>query len=80
MLLKFLRILIKVMYFKDRNWNWISKTVNCINCSVVCKINFCSEFPDILDNANSREEREEEHRELQSIMRFMQTQKDVLKQ
>ena len=68
------------MYFKDRNWNWIPKTVNCISCSVVCKINFCSEFPDILYNANSREEREEEHRQLQSIMRFTQTQKDVLKQ
>ena len=49
MLLKFLRILITVMYFKDRNW--ISKTVNCISCSVVCKIVFCSEFPDIPDNA-----------------------------
>ena len=44
MLLKFLRILITVMYFKDRNW--ISKTVNCISYSVVCKIVFCSEFPD----------------------------------
>ena len=49
MLLKFLLILITVMYFKDRNW--ISKTVNCISCSVVCKIVFCSEFPDIRDNA-----------------------------
>ena len=49
MLLKFLRILITVMYFKDRNW--ISKTVNCISYSVVCKIVFCSEFPDIPDNA-----------------------------
>ena len=49
MLLTFLRILITVMYFKDRNW--ISKTVNCISCSVVCKIVFCSEFPNIPDNA-----------------------------
>ena len=49
MLLKFLYILITVMYFKD--WNWISETVNCISCSVVCKIVFCSEFPDIPDNA-----------------------------
>ena len=50
MLLKFLRILITVMYFKDRNW--ISKTVNCISCSVASKIVFCSEFPDIPDNAD----------------------------
>ena len=48
MLLKFLRILTALMYFKDRNW--ISKTANCICCSVVCKIVFCSEFPDIPDN------------------------------
>ena len=47
MLLKFLRILITVMYFKDRNW--ISKTLNCISCSVVCKIVFCSKFLDIPD-------------------------------
>ena len=74
MLLTFLRILITVMYFKDRNW--ISKTVNCISCSVVCKIVFCSEFPDIPDNAEEREgeEGEEEHRQLQSITRFTQTQ------
>ena len=74
-LLKFLRILITVMYFKDRNW--ISKTVNCISCSVVCKIVFCSEFPDIPDNAEEREgeEGEEEHRQLQSVMRFTRTQK-----
>ena len=52
MLLKFLRILITVMYFKDRNW--ISKTLNCISCSVVCKIVFCSEFPDIPDKAERR--------------------------
>ena len=55
MLLTFLRILITVMYFKDRNW--ISKTVNCISCSVVCKIVFCSEFPDIPDKAESRTRR-----------------------
>ena len=48
-LLKFLRIPITVVYFKDRNW--LSKTVNCISCLVVCKIDFCSEFPDIPDNA-----------------------------
>ena len=50
MLLKFLRTLITVMYFKDRNW--ISKTVNCISCSVVARKRiFCSEFADIPDNA-----------------------------
>ena len=49
MLLKFLRVLISVMYFKDRNW--ITKTVYCISCSVVCKIVFCSEFPVIPDTA-----------------------------
>ena len=49
MLLRLSRILITVMYFKDRDW--ISKSVNCISCLVVCKIVFCSEFPDIPDNA-----------------------------
>ena len=51
MLLKFLRILITVMYFKDRDW--FTKMVNCISCSVVCKIVFCSEFPDIPNNAGT---------------------------
>ena len=46
---KFLRIPITVVYFKD--WNWLSKMVNYISCLVVCKIVFCSEFPDIPDNA-----------------------------
>ena len=45
----FLRIPITVVHFKD--WKWISKTVNCISSSVVCKIVFCSEFPNIPDNA-----------------------------
>ena len=73
MLLKFLHILITVMYFKDRNW--ISKTINCISCLVVCKIVFCSEFLDIPDNAEERGGKEgEEHRQLQSVMRFTQTQ------
>ena len=54
-LLKFLRILITVVYFKDRNW--ISKTVYCISCLVVCKIVFCSEFPDIPDNAGRKTRR-----------------------
>ena len=48
-LLKFLCIVITAVYFKDRNW--ISKAVYCIICSVVCEIVFCSEPPDILDNA-----------------------------
>ena len=48
-LLRFWQILLVVVYFKDRHW--ISKRVYCISCSVVCKIGFCSEFPDILDNA-----------------------------
>ena len=62
------------MYFKDRNW--ISKTLNCIICLVVCEIVFCSKFSDIPDNAEEREreEGEEEHRQLQSITRFTQTQ------
>ena len=47
-LFKFLPILITAVYLKDRNW--ISKTVYCISCSVVCKIVFCSEFPNLLDN------------------------------
>ena len=49
MLLKFLRILIKLMHLNDQNW--ISKSVNCISCSVVCKIAFWSEFTDIPHNA-----------------------------
>ena len=41
---------------------------------------FCSEFPDIPDNAEEREgeEGEGEHRQLQSVMRFTQTQKETL--
>ena len=65
MLLKFLRTLITVMYFKDRNW--ISKTVNCISCSVVCKIVFCSKFPDILDNAGKVTRRTRRRRRAQAI-------------
>ena len=47
-LLKFLRIPTAV-YFKDVNW--ISKMIICITFLVVFKIVFCSEFPDIPDNA-----------------------------
>ena len=54
-LVKFLRILTKVMYFKDRKW--ISKTLNCISYSVICKIVFCSEFPDIPHEAERRRRR-----------------------
>ena len=46
-ILKYLRILIIAVYFKDRNW--LSKAVYCIIFSVDCKIVFCSEFSDILD-------------------------------
>ena len=47
-LLKSLRILITTVYFKDQNW--ISETMFCISCPMVCKVVFCSKFPDILDN------------------------------
>ena len=46
-LLKFLRTLVTAVYFKDRDW--ISKTVYCIGCSMICKTVFYSEFSDILD-------------------------------
>ena len=49
---QFLRILLTVMYFKGRNW--IFQTVCCIGCLVVCKIVFCSEFPDIPDKAGRK--------------------------
>ena len=58
-------VLITLMYFKDRNW--ISKTVNCISCSVVCKIVFCSDFPDILDNAGKVTRRRRRRRRTQAI-------------
>ena len=32
----------------------MSKTVYCISCLVVCKIVFCSEFPDIPNNAGRK--------------------------
>ena len=59
-LLKLLRILITVVYFKDRNW--LPKTVSCISCLVVCKIVFCSKFPDIPDNAGKGTRRERRRR------------------
>ena len=40
---------------------------------MVCKIVFCSKFLDIPDNAEERGGKEgEEHRQLQSVMRFTQ--------
>ena len=54
-LLKCLRILITAVYFKDRKW--ISKTVYCVSCSMVCKIIFCSKFPDILNKAGRKKRR-----------------------
>ena len=51
-LLKCLRILITVVYFKDRNW--IYKSVYCISSLVVCEIAFCSEFPDIPDSTGRK--------------------------
>ena len=42
---------------------------------MVCKIFFCSEFSDIrMRLAEEREEGEEKHRQLQSVMRFTETQ------
>ena len=64
MLLKFLRILLRVVYFTDRNW--IYKTVNCISCSVVCKIVFCSEFLDI-PNHTGKVTRKRRRRRTQAI-------------
>ena len=73
MLFILLRIRKTAVYFKNRNW--ISKTVYCISCLVVCKIVVCSKLPDIPDNAGRKqEEEEEEHRQLQSVMRFTQVQ------
>ena len=55
-LLKFLRILITSVYFN--NWNWTSKTVYFISCSVVCKKIFCSEFPDIPNKTGRNKKKE----------------------
>ena len=67
-LLKLLPILKTALYFKDRNW--ISKSVYCISCSVVCKIVFAPNFPIFrITLAKSREEEgEEEHRQLQNTL------------
>ena len=65
-LLKFLRILLTAVYFKDLKW--ISKTMYCISCSMVCKIIFCSEFPDIPDKAG-RKTRRRRRRRTQAIVK-----------
>ena len=54
-LIKCLRIPITTVYFKD--WNWICITLYCISSFVVCKIAFCSEFPDIPDSAGRKTRR-----------------------
>ena len=76
-LLKFLRILIKVEFLKDLNW--VSKTVHRISCSMVCKMFFDPNFLIFwITRAKSRkEEGEDEHRQLQSVMRLTQTQKKI---
>ena len=52
------------------------KRLNCISCSMVCKTFFGSNSPDIPDKAGKKQEEvaEEEHRQLQNVMRFTQTQ------
>ena len=64
-LLKCLRILITVAYFKDRNC--ICKTVYCISSLVVCKIVFCSELPDIPDSTGRKTRRRKTRRRTQTI-------------
>ena len=56
-LLKCLRILITVVYFRDREW--VCKTVyySFILCIKVCKIAFCSEFPDIAESSGRKTKR-----------------------
>ena len=70
-LLKVLRILTTVLYFKDQNL--ISKTLYCMSCLVVGKMVFCSKFPDIPDNAG-RKTRKRRTMQLQSVMHFTQMQ------
>ena len=41
---------------------------------MICKIVFCSEFPDIPNKAGTKKE-EEEHKQLESVVRFTQTQR-----
>ena len=67
----FLLILVTTMYFKDRKL--ISKTVYCYSCSMVCKIFFAPNSPIFRIRLEEKQE-EEEHRQLQNVMRFTQTQ------
>ena len=39
------------------HWHWISKTVYCISCSMVCKMIICSEFLDIPDKVGRKTRR-----------------------
>ena len=54
-LLKCLLVLITVVYLKVHKW--ICKTVYCSSSLVVCKIAFCSEFPNIPDNTGRKTRR-----------------------
>ena len=45
---------------------------------MACKIIFCSEFPDILIRLAGKREEAELHRQIQRVMRFRQTQQEVL--
>ena len=60
-----LKELITAMYFKDLTW--ISETIYCISCSMVCKIIFCSEFPDIPDKAGRKTRTRRRRRRAQAI-------------
>ena len=44
-----------------------NKQLNCIGCSVVCKIIFCSEFPDIPDKAGRKTRTRRRRRRTQAI-------------
>ena len=63
------------MHFQDRNR--ISKTVHCISCSMVCKIIFCSQFPNIPNKAFRKTSL---HTAKQSVMRFTQMQQRIVYQ
>ena len=69
-LLKFLRTLVTAVYFKD--WDWISKTVYCIGCSMIVKQFFALSFP-IFWIRLAESQKEEDHRQLQSVMRVTHT-------
>ena len=56
------------------------KLPHCISCSVVCKLVFCSEFPDIPDNAGkvTRTTRRRRRTQAKRYAVLTQTQKAVL--